>query len=390
MKTLIRNGKVITPYRIIENGSVFMEDGVITQVCQGEPDGRADKVLDADGLYVSPGFIDIHTHGGGGHDYMDGTVEAFVGAAMAHMRHGTTSLLPTTLTCPDEELFHAFACFRNAKKQMKDGPNLLGLHLEGPYFSAAQAGAQDPKYLALPNPEHFRGILNASDDILCMSLAVELPGALELVDELFKRNILVSVGHSDACYPDVLKAVERGCAHVTHLYSGMSALRRIGPYRHLGVVESAYAIDELSVEIIADGSHLPPELLRSIVKQKPLDKICLITDSMRGAGLPEGSIVKLGSLTNGQDTVLESGVAMLMDRTAFGGSVCTSDRCIRTMVQKAEISLTDAVRMMTANPARIIGAKNKGVLAVGRDGDICLFDEGIRIKAVFVNGVQTA
>ncbi len=386
MKTLIKNGCVITPQRTLEHGFVLMDGGSISEVSENLPSEHADIVYDAEGRYVSPGFIDIHTHGGGGYDYMDGTPEAFIGAAKAHMAHGTTSIVPTTLTCPDEELFGAFACFKEAKRRMEDGPNLLGLHLEGPYFSPDQAGAQDPKYLRVPEREHYEKILNGSDDILRMSVAVELPGALELLDELGRRGILASVGHSDALYPEVLKAVEHGCSHVTHLYSGMSALRRIGPYRHLGVVESAYLIDELSVEIIADGCHLPPELLKLIVRQKPWDKICLITDSMRGAGLPEGETVKLGSLANGQDVILEGGVAMLLDHTAFAGSVCTTDRCVRTMVKKADVPVADAVRMMTANPARVIGAKHKGALVPGMDADICVFDGDINIAAVFVGG----
>jgi len=389
MKTLIKNGRVLTPQRELENGYVLMDGGRIAEVGEGRCGCSADAEYDAEGRYVSPGFVDIHTHGGGGCDYMDGTPEAFIGAAMAHMAHGTTSIVPTTLTCPDEELFGAFACFKEAKKKMRGGPDLLGLHLEGPYFSPAQAGAQDPKYLRLPEKEHYTRILDASDDILRMSVAVELPGAMELIDELRRRGIVVSVGHSDAMYPDVQRAVEHGCSHVTHLYSGMSMLRRIGPYRHLGVVESAYLIDELSVEIISDGCHLPPELLKLIVRQKPWDKICLITDSMRGAGLPEGEIVKLGSLASGQDVVIEGGVAMLMDHTAFAGSVCTTDRCVRTMVKKAGVPMADAVRMMTANPARVIGAKGKGALVPGMDADVCVFDGDVNIKAVFVAGART-
>lgn len=195
-----------------------------------------------------------------------------------------------------------------------------------------------------------------------------------------------SIGHSDAFYPDVLSAFEHGYTHITHLYSGMSSLRRVGPYRHLGVVESAYLIDEITVEIIADGKHLPPELLKLILRFKPHDKICLVTDSMRGAGLSDGEIVKLGSLDKGQDVILEDGVAMLMDRTAFAGSVCTADRCIRTMHKLAQIPIADAVRMMTINPAKVISAKTKGILAQGMDADICIFDDDINIKSVFVSG----
>ncbi len=387
MRTAILHGRVITPFQVIEDGNVLVENGKILAVQDGSAAiAAADDVFDAEGLYVSPGFVDIHTHGGGGFDYMDGTPEAFIGAAKTHLRFGTTSLTPTTLSCSDEELFTVLRCYETVKAEWTDGPNLLGMHLEGPYFAPTQAGAQDPKYLRLPDAAHVQSLLDASGNIVRMSAAAELPGALALGDELKKRGILASIGHSDALYTDAIEAVKHGYSLVTHLYSGMSMLKRIGAWRHLGLVESAYLLDELNVEIIADGCHLPPELLQLIVKLKPWDKICLITDSMRGAGLPEGAVVKLGSLENGQDVILENGVAMLMDRTAFAGSICTADRCIRTMVEKAGLPLKDAVRMMTLNPASLIGAASKGVIAPGYDADICVFGDNVQIKRVMVGG----
>ena len=386
MKTAIVNGRVLTPLRMLKDANLLIEDGKIAGITQDDVSAKADLVYDAQGCYVSPGFIDMHTHGGGGFDYMDGTAEAFAGAAKAHLQHGTTSLTPTTLSSSEEELLLAFRCYAEAKAGIQDGPNFLGLHLEGPYFSKAQAGAQDPKHLKTPEREQYLRILDACGDISRISAAVELPGAPELGSELRRRGIIAAIGHSNALYEDVQIGVEHGYSLVTHLYSGMSMLRRIGPWRHLGVVESAYMIDELDVEIIADGCHLPPELLRLILKQKPWDKICLITDSMRGAGLPEGEIVKLGSLEHGQDVILEDGVAMLMDRSAFAGSVCTADRCVRTMVQGAGLPVADAVRMMTMNPARVLGAKGKGILVPGYDADVCIFDDDIQIRRVMVGG----
>ena len=365
-----------------------MEGGKITAITQEIPE-HADHVIDAAGCYVSPGFIDLHTHGGGGHDYMDGTVEAFLGAGYAHLEHGTTALLPTTLTCSDEELFHTFDVYEEAASSDAPHPEFLGLHLEGPYFADSQKGAQDPRYLKTPDPEHYNRILDACKHIRRMTVAPELPGALELGAELKRRGILASMGHTDADYEDVLKAREYGYDFVTHFYSGMSTLRRINAYRHLGLIETAYLMDDLSVEIIADGKHLPPELLRLIVKNKSWDRICLVTDSMRGAGMPEGSRPKLGSLADGQDTVIMDGVAFLPDQSAFAGSVCTADRCIRTMVQLAGVPLLDAVRMMTINPARAIGVENRmGILRPGTDANICIFDENITIKSVIVAGKQ--
>lgn len=384
--TAIVNAKILTPYRVIE-GCLVMEDGKIQAITQEAPAGA--EIIDAQGCYVSPGFIDLHTHGGGGHDYMDGTVEAFEGAAKAHLEHGTTALLPTTLTCSDEELFNAFEVFETVKNSGFEGPEFLGLHLEGPYFSESQKGAQDPRYLKNPDPEHYLRIFDACPHIRRMTVAPELPGAMELGAELKRRGILASIGHTDADYEDVLIAREHGYDFLTHFYSGMSTLRRVNAYRHLGVIETGYLLDDMSIEIIADGKHLPPELLRLIVKSKSWDRICLITDSMRGAGMPEGSHPKLGSLKDGQETVISDGVAFLLDKSAFAGSVCTADRCIRTMVQLAGVPLLDAVRMMTVNPARAIKVDDrKGVLRAGMDADVCIFDQDIRIKAVFVGGKQ--
>lgn len=386
MKTVFTNGRMILTDRILDGYSVIVEDGVISDVTKGNT--AADKVVDLDGRYLAPGFIDMHTHGAGGHDFMDGTEEAIKGACMTHLSHGTTSIVPTTLTCLNSELFNFFQVFRKVKTGWHEGPNLLGIHLEGPFFNAAQAGAQDPKFLQLPTRENFMPILEAGGaDIMRISVAVELEGALELGEELKKRGIIAAIGHSDATYAEVAKAVEAGYSFVTHLYSGMSALHRVGPYRVLGVVESAYLFDELGVEIISDGKHLPPELLRLIVKNKGIDNICLITDSMRGAGMPEGSRPKLGSLTNGQETLIRDGVAMMPDLKAFAGSICTTDRCVRTMYKLAGVSLPDAVRMMTANPAKVLGINgSKGAIAKGMDADLVVFDEDINISAVYVGG----
>ena len=387
MRTIICGGKVVMPHRILEGASVLLEDERIAAVYADGRQVEADEVIDASGCYVTPGLIDLHSHGGGGHDFMDGTVEAVIGAAKAHMIHGTTSIAPTTLTCLDEELFAFFDNYRKARETMTDGPNLLGIHLEGPYFAMSQRGAQDPQYLKTPEYEHYMRILEHEDIIGRISAAPELPGAMELGTELRKRGIIAAIGHSDAEYEQVMEAFEHGYTHVTHLYSGMSALHRKNAYRHLGVVESAYLMDGLTVEIIADGSHLPPELLKLILRTKSMDQIILITDSMRGAGMPEGSVNLLGSLAHGQPTVIQNGVAFTMDRQSFAGSVCTADRCIRTMVQKADLPIHDAVRMMTLNPARLAGiADRKGMISPGMDADICLFDADIMPKCVIVAG----
>ena len=388
MRTVFINGKVILPDAILNGYNVLVEDKIISEIT-GVDIPNADQIVDLKGRYLSPGFIDIHTHGAGGHDFMDGTEDAVLGVCKEHLKHGTTSICPTTLTCSNDELFHFFEVYRRVKQRLEDGPNLLGIHLEGPFFSPVQAGAQDPSYLQLPLPANYLPILDAGgEDIIRMSVAIELDGAMQLGDELSRRGILAAIGHSDASYEQVKEAIQHGYSHLTHLYSCMSSLRRVGPYRVLGIVESSYLIDELTVEIIADGKHLPPELLQLIVKCKDNEKISLITDSMRGAGMPEGLHVKLGSLTNGQDAIICDGVAMMPDFKAFAGSVCTADRCVRTMHFEAGLSIEKAVKMMSLNPAKLIGVDvRKGSLEKGKDADFVVFDENVNISSVYVGGV---
>lgn len=343
-------------------------------------------MVDVKGNYISPGFIDIHTHGAGGYDFMDGDVKSIKEACKTHMKYGTTSIVPTTLTSTMKELFITLDNFKQAKTEIKDGPNILGLHLEGPYFSIEQKGAQDPRYIKNPDKQEYLKILNYSNDIIRWTVAPELDGALEMGNILRERGILGCIGHSNAIYKEVVAAYENGFTHITHLYSGMSMVRRINAFRYSGVVESAYLIDEMTVEIIADGKHLPASLLKLIYKIKGADKICLITDSMRAAGMPEGEYI-LGSLKDGQKVIVEDGVAKLMHRTAFAGSVATSNRLVKTMVDLTELPIYEAVKMITLTPARVMGIENKkGSLAIGKDADVVVFDENINPLMVIVGG----
>jgi len=387
-KLIIINGKVIFPDHIQENTAIVCEGKTITEIIP-MPDlqtDETDQIIDAKNNYVSPGFIDIHTHGGGGHDFMDGTVEAFLGAAETHARFGTTALMPTTLASTIDELFKLFLVYKEAVTQNKRGAKFLGLHLEGPYFSYNQRGAQDPEHLRNPEPEEYNRILKASGDIVRWSLAPELNGALPFGELLRSKNILPSIAHSDAVYEEVEKAYQAGFTHITHLYSGMSSVTRRNAFRYAGVVEAAYLIDDMTVEIIADGVHLPKPLLQFVYKFKGADKTALCTDSMRGAGMPDGEYM-LGSLDKGRKVIIEDGVAKLPDRSAFAGSVATADRLVRTMVNIAEVPLVDAVKMMTLTPARIIRIDNKkGSIKKGKDADIIIFDENIHVSTTIVEG----
>lgn len=389
---IFENARLVLPDRVCNQGWLGVEHGKIAAVGEGAaPFHPQDERVDCAGRYLAPGFIDIHTHGAGGHDFMDGTVEAVVGAARTHLRHGTTSLLPTTLTSSDEDLLTAIDCFHQARRVKERMPHLMGLHLEGPYFCPAEKGAQDSRYLRAPQPEHYMRILEyAQGSIARWSLAPELPGALEMADRLAPLGIVLSAGHTAATYEEMSAAYDHGVRHLTHFYSGMSTIVRRGGFRILGVVESGYLIDGLSVELIADGMHLPPPLLRMILKCKEHQKICLCTDSMRGAGMPDGPSV-LGSLKDGQQVVIEDGIAKMPDRTCFAGSVATADRLVRVMAREAGLPLWEAVRMMTLNPARVMGWEaRKGALREGMDADLVLLNDDITVAGVYVLGRAAA
>lgn len=382
----IVNGKILTPGKLISNGCIVIENGIIK--CISETDVKVEecRIINAKGNYVSPGFIDIHVHGGGGYDFMDGTVEAYLGAANLHAIHGTTAMVPTTLTSTNDELKNTFLVFNQAKKQNEKGAELLGLHLEGPYFSFEQRGAQDPRYIRNPQPDEYKEISRWSDDIVRWSAAPELDGALEFGNYLKSTGILPSIAHSNATFEEVEKAVKYGFTHITHLYSAMSTIKRVNGYRHAGVIESAYYFDELTVEIIADGIHLPPSLLKLIYKIKGPGKTALVTDAMRAAGMRDGESI-LGSIKDGQKVIIEDGVAKLQDRTAFAGSVATTDRLVRTINKEVGLPLLDTIQMMTSTPAKIIGIdKSKGSIVPGKDADIVIFDEDINIEFTLIKG----
>jgi len=382
----IFNGRIITPYRLIENGTVLIDEGKLVSVCTGDIDFPGARVIDAQNNYISPGFIDIHTHGGGGYDFMDGTVEAFLGAAKMHALHGTTALVPTTLTSEIDDLFNTFSVYKQAKEENREGAQFLGLHLEGPYFSMEQKGAQDPRYIRLPKKEEYEAILSHSPDIIRWSAAPELKGAFEFGREITRRGILAAIAHTDATSDDVAEALENGFTHLTHLYSGMSGVMRRHAFRFAGVIESAFLFDQLTVEIIADGIHLPASLLQLIYKQKGPSRIALITDSMRAAGMGPGESI-LGGLNDGMKVIVEDGVAKLLDRTAFAGSVATTDLLVRNMINLAGVPLLHAVQMMTSTPAQICRIDDrKGSLTTGKDADVVIFDDNIQIKATIING----
>jgi N-acetylglucosamine-6-phosphate deacetylase len=382
----ISNARIITPYRIINGASILITGNKITAISERNIEVPDALAIDAGGKYIAPGFIDIHVHGGGGHDFMDGTEEAFLEITKLHARYGTTSMTPTTLSSGKEELIETLDACEKAHLRNKEGSASIGLHLEGPYFAMSQRGAQDPRFIRNPDPEEYKEIISRFDNIKRWSAAPELKGALDFGSYLRSKGILAALAHTDAVYEEVIEAFERGYTHATHLYSAMSGVTRRGAVRYAGAVESAFLIDEMTVEIIADGVHLPPPLLKLVYKFKGPDKTALITDAMRGAGMPPGESI-LGSKHNGLKVIIEDDVAKLPDRSSFAGSVVTADRLVRNMVFLADVPLYDAVRMITSTPAAIMGvADRKGSLVPGKDADLVMFDEQISIHLTMIGG----
>jgi N-acetylglucosamine-6-phosphate deacetylase len=387
-KTLIKinNGRLITSSGIKQNGSVLINDGRISAIAEYDLDIPEATVIDAGGRYISPGFIDIHVHGGGGYDFMDNTVEAFLEIAKLHARFGTTALYPTTLTGLTDDIVKTLETFEEASPLNVDGAQMMGMHLEGPYFAMNQRGAQDPRHIRDPDPAEYEYIVSRSNSIKRWSAAPELQGAIPFARYLTSKGILVSLAHTDAIYEEVIEGFENGYTLATHMYSGMSGVTRRNAFRYAGVIESAFIIDGMSVEVIADGIHLPAPLLKLICKIKGPDKIALITDAMRAAGMPPGESV-IGNLHTGLKVIVEDGVSKLPDRSAFAGSVATADRLVRTMISLAGVSLQEAIRMITETPASIMNiADQKGSLTVGKDADIVIFDENISVYTTMVKG----
>lgn len=386
MTTQIVNGKLILDDAVLEGCSLYVKDGVIAAITTDTL--QSDRVIDARGCYVAPGFIDIHVHGGDGFEFIDATEEAVLSAANIHAKHGTTTIFPTLSAYSESDTCAAMDAIRGCLGKPELLPNIGGVHLEGPYFSVKQAGAQDPRFIRDPDPDEYCRLVEQYGDLIRRwSYAPEKPGSVEFQKYLAKHGIVAAAGHTDAEY-DHLKAVfDLGCRLITHLYSGTSTITRHGGFRHLGTIETAYLLDDMDVETIADGCHLPPLLLQLIFKLKGREHMCLVTDAIRYGGRTDCESVRTG--TEAVPYIIEDGVAKLADRSAFAGSVATMDALIRVCVRKAGISLADAVYMATAVPARIMGLEHKGQLKVGFDADLVVLDPKLQVQQVIVGGKKT-
>jgi N-acetylglucosamine-6-phosphate deacetylase len=383
----LAGGEIITPLRRLPDGVVAgtgaQIDFVVTEAEAGRLDGYT--VRDVRGLIVAPGFVDIHLHGGGGVDFLDGSLDAFDTACQLHVRHGTTALLPTTVAVPIDKIIGTARLAEQAMRRQGPGAQVLGLHVEGPWFAEDKKGAHDRVWP--PREAEWRALLPWAHVIRRLTLAPELPGALEAMRALAAAGILVCAGHTNASYDDMLAAMELGLSHVTHLWNQSSIVFRSGPYRHGGCVEAALLEDSLSVELIADGHHLPPELMRLAVKCKGLDRLCLVTDAMRGAGMAQGTTWAVGPLDSKVRGVVRGGVATLPDNSAFAGSIATMDRLLRNAVELIGLPLADALRVITLTPARIVGVhRRKGSLAPGKDADLVLLDRELDVVETIAMG----
>ena len=386
MVTCLAGGTVFLDGRLTPGLSVFMENGRILDV--REEDGGTDVTVDVSGCIVAPGFIDLHTHGAGGFDFADGEVSDVLSAARVHGAHGTTTLCPTA---PSLGKADTLRCLKNVRRAMEQNgpgrPFLAGSHLEGPCFAPSQKGAQDPRVLRNPDPRETKKWLKASaGTLLRVSFAPELPGADELLATLNEAGVLAAYAHTEATYEELLPFIKKGCRIATHLYSGMNGVTRKGAARVLGGVETAFLEEEVTAEIIGDGIHLPPPLLLMIYKILGPSRLCLVTDSMRSAGMPEGPSV-LGPKKGGVDCVIRDGVAYMPEGDSYAGSVATADRLLRTAVQ-AGIPLSDALTMLTETPARTLGLSDRGTLRPGSVADVCVLSPHLYPQKVFFAGEE--
>lgn len=378
MVTRIKSERIITPEGLLSGYVYFDEDQILGVNLEDQP---WEQEYDFGNQLVSPGFVDIHVHGGVGFDFCRDDAAGVAAAADFHLTHGTTTIVPTVTSVDYPAICSSLENVRECMRRGLSKANIYGVHLEGPYFSPKQCGAQNPDSITAPVQEEYTALIREYADVLKRwSYAPELDSDCTFTKYLAENNIIASMGHTDAIYDECMAAYDNGCRLVTHLYSCTSTITRKGGFRRLGVIETAYLLDGMDVEIIADGRHLPPELIRLICKCKGYDRVTLVTDAMSAAG-SEAKEAEIG----GTPCIIEDGVAKLPDRSAFAGSIATTDRLLRVCVQDAGIPLLAAVKMLTENPARIMGI-NAGAIRTGARPDFVVLSDALQVEHVFVGG----
>ena len=371
---LIKNCNIIYLDKI-EKGSVLIENGKIKEI---NPSNVNDtEVIDAEGLYLSPGFIDVHIHGAGGCDTMDGTVESINTIAKTIVEHGTTSFTPTTMTVAAEDIRKSMKVIKKLKEEGTEGANVLGAHLEGPFISPKAIGAQNQNFLLAPSVENYNKIVgDYGDAVVSITMAPEVEGAKELIKYLSDNGVTVSMGHTKATYDEAIEGIKCGACHSTHLYNAMTPFT----HREPGVVGATFDTD-ITTETISDGIHISYPALRTAYKQKGTDKVLLVSDAMEACGMPDGQY-SLG----GQDVIVKNGAARLLDGT-LAGSVLTLDKAVKNIYSNSNYPLNEVVRMATYNGAKHCHVEDhKGLIKEGYDADLILFNEDIEIQKVFVKG----
>ena len=379
MKTLLTNARIVTDGAIFDKTDVLIEEGKIVAV---DTAGlfAADEVIDLRGNYLAPGFIDLHCHGGDGFEFIDATEEAFLKTCAIHAAHGTRVLYPTISATDFETMYRVL---ETAEKIIPECPlEIPGIHLEGPYLSLEMSGGQDPAYIKAPDEAEYEPILERFGHLIARWTYAPERDDGRFLAALNRHGITPAIGHSAAQYEHILPAYENGCRLVTHLYSCTSTITRHGGFRRLGVIESTYLLDGMYAEAIADGCHLPADLLKLIIKLKGADRVCLITDAIRFGGV-NATAPLLGG-TQSMPYIIEDGVAKLADRSAFAGSIATTEDLLQRSV-KAGIALADVVKMMTQTPAEAMGLSSKGRIAPGYDAQFTVFDSDLNIRKEFSN-----
>lgn len=377
------NGQLILPGEIVLGKALVVEGALIAGVYEEGLLGQGIERVDVGGRFVTPGLIDIHTHGALGHTFNEPTELAFATITVEQLRRGVTSVAATIATAAVEDLVRCLAFCRAWMSVPRPGAQVLGVHLEGPYFSIAQRGAQDPRHLRRPDDGSVDLLLEHHDVLAIMSYAPELPGALQLTRRLAALGVVPAAGHSDAREAEVWLAIDAGLRHIIHIWSGQSSTVREGPWRRPGLLELSLVTDGVTVEIIADNKHLPPTLMRLAYRSVGAERLCMVSDATSGAGLPEGAHFRMG----GMEYEVHDGVGMLLDHTAFAGSTTLLNQMVAILRDAAGIPLVEAVRMATLVPARVLGrAERKGSLAAGKDADIAIFNCDFSPWRVMVGG----
>ena len=381
MLTQIINGQILTPQGWLKDGSVLINDGKILEITNSDLAVIGATVIDAKGMFIVPGFISMHCHGGGGHDFTEGTIEAFKEAAAAHLKHGSTTIFPTLSSTTFENIRLAAATCDQLMAEDAD-TTIMGLHIEGPYLNENMAGTQWKEFLKNPDPEEYKALVESTKCIKRWDISPELPGAHDFARYMTSKGILTAITHTEAEYQEIKDAFAAGFTHAAHFYNAMPGFHKRREYKYEGTVESVYLMDDMSVEVIADGVHLPATILKLVYKVKGVEKTCLVTDSLKFAGYT-------GETINDPNYVIENGVCKWADRQTLAGSIATADVLVQTMVKKAGIPLEDAVRMASETPARLTGiADSKGTLEKGKDADIVILDNDVNVRCVFTKGKE--